>query len=197
MVGSGGLPTGSSHPRWSDCRGSGSSAPHPSVTVASPWGDLRAMLGFPWPSSVPAWRSSIAGRSKAAGRYLMTAPRMIQASVARTILAAKTRGKNGAQLRLRQGAAEGSAVVTFMRVNVDTSKPTARRTVSRRDDCPRHDTPGCEADVEADGVNHALIKLRRKRTIGSVSAPHWLMRADDEANAGCQLTIERADLCPR
>jgi hypothetical protein len=45
--------------------------------------------------------------------YLMTASTMIQASVAMTTLPAKTSGKNIAQLRLRQGAVEGSAGPTF------------------------------------------------------------------------------------
>jgi hypothetical protein len=72
------------------------------------------MLGFPWPSLVPAWRSSITARSKAAGRYLMTAPTMIQASVAMTTLPAKRSGKNSPQLRLRQGAVEGSEALMLM-----------------------------------------------------------------------------------
>jgi hypothetical protein len=83
------------------------------------------------------------------------------------------------------------------RSDVDTGKAAARRTNSRCDDCPRHYAAGCEADVEADGVNDALVKLGGKWAIGSVTAPHRLMRADDEADAGSQLTVERADLRPR
>jgi hypothetical protein len=79
---------------------------------------------------------------------------------------------------------------------IDSGKPAARRTNSRRDDCPRHYSTGYEANVEANGVNHAFIKFGRKWTIGSVPAPHWLMRADNKANAGRQLTVERAYLCP-
>jgi hypothetical protein len=35
---------------------------------------------------------------------------------------------------------------------VDAGKPAARRTNSRRDDCPRHRATGCEANIEADGL---------------------------------------------
>jgi hypothetical protein len=44
----------------------------------------------------------------------MMHPTMIQASVARTTSPAVTSGKNSAQLRLRQGAAEGGEVLMFM-----------------------------------------------------------------------------------
>ena len=45
--------------------------------------------------------------------YPVIQPTMIQASVAMTTLPAKTSGKNSPQLRLRQGAAEGSEVGEF------------------------------------------------------------------------------------
>jgi hypothetical protein len=58
------------------------------------------------------------GRSpRAAGSapsYPMIQPTMIQASVAMTTLPAKTSGKNRPQLRLRQGAAEGSEAPVFI-----------------------------------------------------------------------------------
>ena len=81
--------------------------------------------------------------------------------------------------------------------HVDTGKPTARRANSRCDDCPRHCAAGCEANIEADGVNHTVIKLGWEWSVRSVPAPHWLMRADDEADAGRKLTVERAYLRSR
>jgi hypothetical protein len=90
------------------------------VTVASFWGDLRgasSLRSNAWLSLafVGAGMVLLHRCALESGRALPHDPRtMFQASVARTMLAAKTPGKNSAQLRLRQGAAEGSAVVTFM-----------------------------------------------------------------------------------
>jgi hypothetical protein len=52
--------------------------------------------------------------ARLAPSYPVIQPTMIQASVAMTILPAKTSGKNSPQLRLRQGAAEGSEALMLM-----------------------------------------------------------------------------------
>jgi hypothetical protein len=83
------------------------------------------------------------------------------------------------------------------RPGVITGKPTARRTNSGRDDCPRHFAAGFEANIKADGGNHTLIELGREWTVRSVAAPHWVMGGDDESNAGRKLTVERPYLCSR
>src|SRR5262249_2011576 len=78
----------------------------------------------------------------------------------------------------------------------------ARKRASRQadgwcEDCPAENATCADPDVDTDGIEGALIGLRRQASTRGKPALHRLMTSYDEADARIELAGEHSGLCPR